>query len=212
MKKKYILFIFVILVFNLESQSEFGFSSGPVLNFSRSNINGLVYKSNETSIRFGLNFRTQLEKNVKLGCELVYQNINFRYDYVLNSKTVSIYQRNSFISIPVMIRYQSNGDKLRFFSNIGFSYNIFLGNDHETYPRVNQNLSIDNDLTNHNSLFWGAGLEYKMEHAFFSFELRHSISQRTISKNQNLQVNYQNASALFSLMFPLKRNAKKVEK
>jgi hypothetical protein len=51
-----------------------------------------------------------------------------------------------------------------------------------------------------------------MEHAFFSFELRHSISQRTISKNQNLQVNYQNASALFSLMFPLKRNAKKVEK
>jgi hypothetical protein len=212
MKKKYILFIFVILVFNLESQSEFGFSSGPVLNFSRSNLNGLVYKSNETSIRFGLNFRTQIVENVKLGCELVYQNINFRYDSVVNSKIASIYQRNSFISIPVMIRYQSNGDKLRFFSNFGFSYNIFLGNEHETYPSVNQNFSIKNNLMNHNCFFWGAGLEYKMEHAFFSFELRHSISQRTISENQNLQVNYQNASALFSLMFSLKRNAKKLEK
>ncbi len=212
MKKKYILFIFIILVFNLESQSEFGFSSGPVLNFSRSNLNGLVYKSNETSIRFGLNFRTQIVENVKLGCELVYQNINFRYDSVVNSKIASIYQRNSFISIPIMIRYQSNGDKLRFFSNFGFSYNIFLGNEHETYPSVNQNFSIKNNLMNHNCFFWGAGLEYKMAHAFFSFELRHSISQLTISENQNLQVNYQNASALFSLMFPLKRNAKKIEK
>jgi hypothetical protein len=212
MKKNILLLIFLFLVINVESQSEIGFSSGPVLNFSRSNLNGLVYKSNESSFRLGLNFRTQIVENVKIGCELAYQNINFRYDSIVNAKIASIYQRNSFISIPVMIRYQSKGEKLRFFSNIGFAYNIFLGNDHETYPLVNQNLSIDNDLTNHNSLFWGAGLEYKMEHAFFSFELRHSISQRTISKNQNLQVNYQNASALFSLMFPLKRNAKKVEK
>jgi hypothetical protein len=212
MKKNILLLIFLFLVIIVESQSEFGFSSGPVLNFSRSNLNGLVYKSNESSFRLGLNFRTQIVENVKIGCELVYQNINFRYDSIVNAKIASIYQRNSFISIPVMIRYQSNGDKLRFFSNVGFSYNIFLRNDHETYPSVNQNFSIKNSLRNHNCFFWGVGLEYKMEHVLFSFELRHHISQRNISENQNLQVNYQNATALFSLMFPLIQNTKKSEK
>lgn len=215
--KKIILSLIILHSIAVYSQDVLlGFKTGPNLLIQNSNINNKQYSSSEighdfigsigvTGDYYGL-FYEQGLSILKLHFDENLNGLEFKNKFTIVSTQFSLVNRFKF------------GVKVKIIADFGLTFSSVLSSSSEyNLDFLNRNFNSksinfkDNYSTSNFGVLYGLGIEANSsESIYFSFSIRKHISP--VAKVQNLEFDFNNFAALFSISFVMnikKKNSTK---